>query len=696
MFLEAKPIWAKGKSEEKNVFLVLETEVSEAFPVELHIAGICFYRVYVNDEFWCFGPARAAKGYVREDVISMPDGNGTYKVRIEAVGYYCKSISTVRQPSCLLAEIRSGETVLAATGKDFKGYMPGTKIQKVERYSAQRHFTEVWDYRSNHIESIEKYEEDLEIVNENPAVIERKAPYPSYRDTNLNSIRHRGIYEFDETLPYKKQKYSWQMSEDWGFFAWDEIEHHPFSWAQRLVQTVKSDVETLPLIVKEGEYVLLDFGKVEAGFLKASLEALEESDVVFSFCEYFEGETFSFQNMNVHNVIEYFLGKGDDRAVQSFEPYTFRFVMLAVRSGCVYLKKFGMRTYEFDTSKVELLDSGNKTLDAVYTAAVRTFAHNAVDLYFDCPSRERAGWLCDSYFTAKTEYALTGKTLVEDAFLENYRLYKNDGAIPTGMLPKCYPSDAMEHQAYIPQWTMWYILEVEEYIRKRGHEDAKEDFKESVYGLLDFFKQYENEDGLLEKLPSWNFVEWSIANEWAWDVNYPTNFLYAKVLECIANLYEDDECKRRCEEVRKVAVQQSLKDGYFRDHAVRNEAGELVLLDDSSEACQYYAVLFGGIDMLSEKFSYLKHLITDVFTPSRGDVMSEIFPVNMFIGAYLRMEALLQMKEYKLVLKDVEEFFGSMEKYTGTLWEYKQHKGSYDHGFASYALVVIEEALKHL
>ena len=696
MFLEAKPVWARGKSKEKNIFLVLETEICATSSVELHIAGTCFYRVYVNDEFLCFGPARAAQGYVREDVVSLPDGNGERKVRIEAVGYYCKSISTVRQPSCLMAEIRSGEKVLACTDKDFKAYMPGTKIQKVERYSAQRHFTEVWDYRNKNLGLLENCEVILEIVDESPNVIERKAPYPCYRDINLKEIRHRGIYEFDENLPYKKQKYSWQMSEDWGFFAWDEIEHHPFSWAQRLVQTVKSGAEKLPLIVKEGEYVLLDFEKVEAGFLKASLEALEESDVVLSFCEYFEGETFSFQNMNVHNVIEYFLRKGDDRTVQSFEPYTFRFVMLAVRSGCVSLKNFGMRTYEFDASKVELLNSGNPVLDAIYTAAVRTFAHNAVDLYFDCPSRERAGWLCDSYFTAKTEYALTSKTMVEDAFLENYRLYKNDGALPKGMLPKCYPSDAMEHQAYIPQWTMWYILEVEEYINKRGHVEEKEDFKESIYGLLNFFWQYENEDGLLERLPAWNFVEWSIANEWTWDVNYPTNFLYAKVLECISDLYDDAECKKRSEEVRTVAVKQSLKDGYFRDHAVRDEAGKLNLLEDSSEACQYYAVLFGGIDLSSEEFVYLKHLITDVFTPNREDVMPEIFPVNMFIGAYLRMEALLQMKEYELVLKDVEGFFGNMEKYTGTLWEYKQHKGSYDHGFASYALVVIEEALRHL
>ena len=97
--------------------------------------------------------------------------------------------------------------------------------------------------------------------------------------------------------------------------------------------------------------------------------------------------------------------------------------------------------------------------------------------------------------------------------------------------------------------------------------------------------------------------------------------------------------------------------------------------------------------MESAKYMKLKYLITEVFTPNREDAMPEIFPVNMFIGAYLRMETLLKMKEYRLVLHDVIGMFGNMESYTGTLWEYKQHKGSYDHGFASYALVVIREAL---
>ena len=36
----------------------------------------------------------------------------------------------------------------------------------------------------------------------------------------------------------------------------------------------------------------------------------------------------------------------------------------------------------------------------------------------------------------------------------------------------------------------------------------------------------------------------------------------------------------------------------------------------------------------------------------------------------------------------------SMGEKTGTLWEHRQYKGSQDHGFASYALVVIQNALK--
>jgi hypothetical protein len=170
--------------------------------------------------------------------------------------------------------------------------------------------------------------------------------------------------------------------------------------------------------------------------------------------------------------------------------------------------------------------------------------------------------------------------------------------------------------------------------------------------------------------------------------------LYAQALESIYRLYGDEQCLQRSKDVRKVAVKQSFNGRYFMDHSVRNEEGKLSLQEHASEACQYYAVLFGGIDIHAEEYAELKRLILSVFSPDRTE-MPEIFAVNAFIGAYLRMEVLLKMEEYDLVLRDVEGFFGCMEERTGTLWENRQFKGSFDHGFASYALVVIQEALRN-
>jgi hypothetical protein len=148
--------------------------------------------------------------------------------------------------------------------------------------------------------------------------------------------------------------------------------------------------------------------------------------------------------------------------------------------------------------------------------------------------------------------------------------------------------------------------------------------------------------------------------------------------------------------VRRVAVEQSFNGRNFMDHALRNEEGKLVRCEHSSEACQYYAILFGGIDLKEEKYAELYRLVTEVFRADRNGAVPEITEVNAFIGAYLRIEALLKLGEYKLLLRDLKEFFGAMEEETGTLWEYRQRNGSRDHGFASYALVAMKRALENL
>lgn len=693
MFKFAKPIFPIGMKSEKNTFASFRTEVDSLKNTKISIAAYTFYQLYVNGELVAFGPARTAKGYARVDVIDLDKyhNDGKNEIIIGVIGYNCRSLSTVCQTSFLTAEITRGEDVIAYTGRDFECFLPSAHIQKTERYSVQRHFTEVWDYsgKKSWTDASDKCE--CEIVDE-LTYIDRVAPYPYYCDVMTDTASVVGTLEYDESITPKKSYYSFQPTERWGMFAREEVGLY-FEWLQCQKQTPKEKSVAIPVTLNGLEYATFDFGKLECGFFKMGVTALADTKIHIGFSEYIEGDVFTYTDMHVHNIITVSIGEGEALDFTSLEPYVCKYAIIAVEYGKIELESFGIKRFENDVTGVEIPKLNNPVLSDIYRAAVKTYAHNAVDIYSDCPSRERAGWLCDSYFTGKTEHFLFGTTFVEDAFLENYRLYKNDdGLLPEGAIPMCFPSDVKDSGEMIPQWTMWYILEVEDYLFNRNTAADKELFRESVYGLLDFYARYENSDGLLENLPSWNFVEWSRANQWVFNVNYPTNFLYAQVLEAVYNIYGDESLIEKCKNVRKTAVAQSFDGRLFRDHAVRGEDGKLVLCEDISEICQYYAILFSGIDMTEEKYGELLRLVREVFGAIRKEEMPEIEVINAFIGVYLRLEALLKLKEYELVISDIESFFGNMEKLTGTLWENRSVHGSLDHGFASYAAVAMMKA----
>ncbi len=685
MFQKAVPIFSVGHTGEMNRSVRFHAEVPSLQNTYLHISAADFYQLYVNGKFRASGPARTAKGYAREDIIRLDEerADGKNEITVIVVSYRCHSLSIVNQPGFLLAELERDGEVLAYTGRDFTCYSLPERLSNVERYSAQRHFTEVWDFR--------RAKESVPLATETVPplrILPRRAPYAGYDYVSAHPVCV-GALIYDENRIPNREFYSYPPQDG---FSYNEVACHPYEWIQQYKQIPASSMEKLPFGLCEGKYALFDFGQIETGFFQVEAEAEGCSDAEFlvAFSEDSPEGRFEFTDLHCHNVIQITLGAGETKSFVSFEPYAARYAMVAVKYGSLRLKCFGIRQYETDIHGVKKREIDDSLLRKIYDAAVRTFAHNAVDLYMDCPSRERAGWLCDSYFTAKVEYELSGRTDIETDFLENFCLFRNEGEYPTGVLPMCYPSDIREDGRFIPQWTMWYILEVEDYLNNRGNREKKEQFRSSIYGLLDFYRRYENEDGLLERLPSFGFVEWSRANDWTWDVSYPTNFLYAGALECVYKIFGDTDAWEKCQRVRKKAVEQSFDGRLFMDHAVRNEKGELVRQNDCSEVCQYYAVLFAGMDIRHEKYAYLLGCI------HQGFEAEQMVPINAFIGVYLRLEALLRLQEYRPALDDVARFFGDMAQTTGTLWEYRQKHGSRDHGFASYALVVISKALDGL
>ncbi len=697
MFKQAVPVFATGKEREMNYTLLLRADAEDLRGTKLYITAASFYRLTVNGKFVAFGPARAAGGYARVDELSLGKYNrkGGNEIVIEVAGYACRSLSTVRQDSFVVAELRRGEEVLLHTGRDFTGYRSAQRVQRVERYSGQRHFGEVYDLTEENCFD-EAYRVPLAQIEKSPDYLHRVVPYPTYERVSPKGYGSRGRFAAYEPKDFRMNRYSFAetMTDFWGYYHEDEVVHHPYRWIQKQKMTHERSGK-LPVTLCEGEYVLIDLGAINVGFFEWSAGTLAECEIVLGFSELCSPRKFEFTNMNVQNVIEYRLPADRRIRAHSFEPYAARFAVLMVKKGKLCLSSFAMRRFEHDRARLIPRKIRDARLRRIYAAAETTFLHNALDIYTDCPSRERAGWLCDSYFTARAEHFLTGESRVEDAFLENYRLYRPTGELPDGILPMCFPSDVQflkqEHPLprWIPQWNMWYVLEVCEYLTERRPDVDRELFRESVYGFLRYLEGFENADGLLQDLLSWNFVEWSTANEWVRNVNYPTNFLYAEALRAAGRVFGDAALIEKSDRVRAKTAELSFDGEVFIDNAVLGEDGKLHNTKNSSEAGQYYALLFGDLDITDPRYAklmaHVENSFADFDTTGR-----EFVPVNAFIGLYLRIWLLMKLGKKELLASDIKSFFGGMVKSTGTLWEYKQHKGSYDHGFASFVALAID------
>ena len=637
-FTKAKPVWAEGRETERNLTLSFREEIKAGWASEAYIrlTASCDYRLKINSEFVAHGPSVAAHDYYRIDCYDIKPhlkwGNNI--IALEVAGYNDDSYYLPNQPSFLQAEVELNGEVVAATGSEFEAYDLGQRKQDVREFSFQRphieHYTLSPDFEAW---TTEKNWHGAEAVTlaEQPAknLLARGVPHPDYTLHNASQMEN-GVWKFKCN---------------------------------------------------------------STGFLGLKVKVTEPASVRFLFDEILdENSRVNSNRFGCYACLTYELEAGE-YTLESFEPYTMQYVEMAVDKGACELEQVYMRDYCGSHATRATFHSDSESTNALFEAARETHRQNALDIFMDCPSRERAGWLCDSYFSARVAFDLSGYTHIEKNFLENFLLPEEFKHLDKGMLPMCYPSDHPNHN-HIPNWAMWFVLELEEYLHRSGDRELVDQAKQRVYDLVDYFKPFLNEDGLLEKLTRWVFVEWSAANSFVQDVNYPSNMLYAKMLEVAGRLYDDPALTAQAEQVRKTIIEQSFDGEFFVDNAHRNAKGKLELTRNRTETCQYYAFYLGTATPESHPELWAKML--DKFGPVRktNNEFPEIHESNAFIGNYLRMELLSQAGRAKQILEENSSYYLPMAELTGTLWENMTTSASCNHGFAAHiARVLYRDAL---
>lgn len=683
-FKKALPIWLKNLENEINIQAEFVAEFAYAPDLMLNITGATTFRIYLNGKLLHYGPARTASGYARIDRVSIADSflNKKNLLRIEAVSYNCNSYDGVMQPGYIQAEIIDANgACLAATGYDFCAFRVFARVQKSMRYSFQRHFTEVWNlnYKPKPCE--------IEICANNLTYLERHAPLPDLTELNCPDVYTYGDFTVNENRKPHEYEYRWMdrfingISETFIGFPPNKLDANPLSIYLKTEYSLAYNPSHLPITLNSGQFMMCDLGSLQTGMIRLKFNAGNGSRVFIVFDESIHNDRLA--PSETVNIIQ--LDASGKTDFTTFEVYSLKYLAVFVMNGKIDLHSLGIVSYKNPLPSPPQLNCSDESILSIYKAALETYRQNAVDLYTDCPGRERSGWLCDSYYAAMAEFAFTGKTAVEDAFIENY-LLQSCPDIPQGMLPMCYPADHPNGD-FIPQWAMWFVLEIDGYTKRKPNFDIAA-FKEIAFNLLEFYGKYENELGLLENMPGWNFVEWSRANDWTKGVNFPTNMLYSRILLIVGKMFSNNALIKKSDRIKREVQRLSYNGEFFCDQAIRDSDGNLKCLPHISEVCQYYAFRFGIAD--PENFSKLYKTLICEFTPNRT-AYPEIEKVNAFMGMYLRMELLKEWGENALLIKEIKDFFAHMEGMTGTLWEHKEPNGSLSHGFASYVGALLLE-----
>ena len=136
------------------------------------------------------------------------------------------------------------------------------------------------------------------------------------------------------------------------------------------------------------------------------------------------------------------------------------------------------------------------------------------------------------------------------------------------------------------------VLEAEEYLTRSGDRATVVALRPRLIGIAEYLRSFRNKEGLLQRLPRWVFVEWSAANYLVQDLNYPSNMMYAEVLDALDRLFGRPDMAEEARHVRELVRRQSWNGKWFCDNARFSPEGKPVPTGICTETCQYYAFYF--------------------------------------------------------------------------------------------------------
>jgi hypothetical protein len=194
---------------------------------------------------------------------------------------------------------------------------------------------------------------------------------------------------------------------------------------------------------------------------------------------------------------------GAGRAFHSLWWRTWRYMKIDVETADepLTLERLAAHFTGYPFEERAHFDAGDATLGRLWEVGWRTARSCAHETYVDCPYYEQLQYGGDTRIQALISYAVAGDDRLARQAIQAFERSRRSEGITYGR----YPSAP---QQFIPPFSLLWIGMVHDYWTWRDDPAFVRGQLAGTRTVLDWFAERQRPDGLLGRLPWWNFLDW--------------------------------------------------------------------------------------------------------------------------------------------------------------------------------------------
>lgn len=265
-----------------------------------------------------------------------------------------------------------------------------------------------------------------------------------------------------------------------------------------------SEGEINPVDSSAFNYVLVDFEKVNVGYLDLEVEGYDGDIIDVVYAEEIRNNKPRFDVATYRPISRFILKDGLNHLKTCFNYEAFRYVFLIFRNHVRTnkIKSIGMLNRSLPFAERGSFKTADEELQKIWDISAHTLNLCMQDGFLDSPSREQQQWMGDARFQAIMNYYITGDARMHEKLL----LQIGQSQDADGMTCSRYP-DENHNLPPIPAFCLQWINAFGDYYDFTGKTELIEKLWQNIIKGIRWFTAFENEYGLLTDVPYWNYLD---------------------------------------------------------------------------------------------------------------------------------------------------------------------------------------------